>query len=311
MGGVDLSFESEGKKKSKRNDVLALVAMLFFTCVLFRGVFLAEGAQVLGKPEGDGRTQFFCWRVYGFERLARGSFPLWNPYVFLGMAYVGNLQSEMFYPANYLLLFLPRDWALNLGVMLNLLLAGLFTYLLGKRLGLGPAGALVASLIFMYGGPQFLRIYEGHWVHLCAITWIPLLLLATEMVARRARPSYALLGAVAVAMQMFAGHPQYLFYSAVAALIYFVLRMSLASPCPHRTREVLKRFGLFACIFAVAIVLSAVPFSVDGVTLRIPQERATGVSVDQPVFSSPREASAVVRSRRVRRRPARALLGAL
>ena len=67
------------RKDSKGRDALALVVILLFTLVLLGGVFFEEGARVLGKGNGDGRTQFFCWRVYGFQRLAGGSFPLWNP----------------------------------------------------------------------------------------------------------------------------------------------------------------------------------------------------------------------------------------
>ena len=65
MGDQRLNAEEIANKKRKRNDAIALIALFLFTCFLFGRVFFMDGAQVLGKPEGDGRTQFFCWRVYG------------------------------------------------------------------------------------------------------------------------------------------------------------------------------------------------------------------------------------------------------
>ncbi len=249
---------SEGQAKARRrSDLGALALIVLFTCVLFGPVLAGGGSNLLGTLSGDGRSQFLCWRVYGFSRLAEGGFPLWNPYVFLGMPFVGNIQSAMFYPTNYLMLLMPPDQAINLGIVLNLLLGGLFAYLLARRLDIGPVGATVTALVFMYGGPQFLRIYEGHWVHLCAITWIPLLILATEMVIRRGKLAWALVGGIAVAMQMFGGHPQYLFYSAIAALIYFALRMCISPPYPGGLLPSLKRLFLFGFMFAAAIGLCA------------------------------------------------------
>ena len=253
-----------------RADVLALAGIVVFCLIFFREALFTAAPNCLGTPSGDGRTQFFCWRVYGFGRLAEGEFPLWNPYVFLGMPFVANLQSAMFYPTNYLWLILPYAQAANWGILINLVLGGFFAYALGRELGMRWPGATATALTFMFAAPQFLRIYEGHWVHLCAIPWIPALFLCTEKLLKTPKLKYALLGGCAVALQMFSGHPQYLFYTGIAVALYFLVRIVLIAVEARRKRPAApdsacaitpllgRRIALFCLLYLGGVLLSAV-----------------------------------------------------
>ena len=93
----------------------------------------------------------------------------------------------------------------------------------------------------MWCGAHVLHIYAGHLPNLCTMVWTPLVFLAIDGVfaeasrvdeSRRApvwhNPRawlWSLAGALAVAMQILAGHPQYVFFTAVAAGLYTVLRL--------------------------------------------------------------------------------------
>jgi len=93
----------------------------------------------------------------------------------------------------------------------------------------------------MLCGAHFLHIYAGHLPNLCTMVWTPLVFLAIDGLLAEAsgangsmsapvwrcpRGLWSLAGAFAVAMQIFAGHPQYVFFTAVAAGIYSVLRLA-------------------------------------------------------------------------------------
>jgi len=238
--------------------VLALLGLALFCAVFFREAIFSTAPQCLGRAAGDGRTQFFCWREYGFSRVAAGEFPLWNPYVFLGMPFVANLQSAMFYPLNWLCVALPFAQAINWGIVLGVYLSGVFTYLLARVLGIGWQGAVIAAMTFMFGAPQLLRVYEGHWCHLCAITWVPALFLCAEQLMRTGRWGWALGGAGALGIQLFAGHPQYVFYASIALVAYCAGRLVFVWLEQRSVRAIARRAGGLMVMYATGVILAAV-----------------------------------------------------
>ena len=240
-----------------RRDALVLAGFAVFLVVLFSGVLFGPAERCLGRPEGDARNQFYCWRAYGFNEVREGRFPLWNPYEFLGMPYVASLQSAMFYPTSWLCAFLPLGLAVNLGIVVNLFLSGLFTYLWCRRLGVGWAGAAIAAGVYTFGAPQFLRIFEGHWSFLCTMTWIPCLFLCAEMLFVRGRWVPAVAGgAVGVAMQLFGGNPQYALYGGVALAAYFVIRVLQLGRV--RFSRVARVCGGFGAMYGLGVLLASV-----------------------------------------------------
>src|SRR5688572_24424128 len=85
------------------------------------------------------------------EALRRGELPLWNPTVFLGMPFLANFQSGVFYPPHALALIpLPTGFNLFLIFHYYLAFAGML-FLLHAR-GLGAAAAGVGGLTFVIGG---------------------------------------------------------------------------------------------------------------------------------------------------------------
>ena len=177
-------LSANSHSKLNRRDGYVLAGFLLFLLIFFFGVLAQPGERCLGRQEGDGRNQFYGWRAYGFGEVRAGRFPLWNPYEFLGMPFVASLQSAMFYPTNWLCAVLPMSQlgrAINLGIILNLFLSGLFTYLWARRFGLRWIGAIVAAATYVFGAPQILRIFEGHWSFLAPMPWIPCVLLCVEM----------------------------------------------------------------------------------------------------------------------------------
>ena len=120
-------------------------------------------------------------------------------------------------------MLLPTAVAINIGVALHLFIAGLGVYLWTFHRRLHPAACIVAGLVFMFCGAHFLQIYRGHLHCLTTLAWAPLIFLAIDGVLRTFSVTWVLLGMVAVAMQILAGHVQYIFYTAIIAGIYALL----------------------------------------------------------------------------------------
>jgi hypothetical protein len=86
------------------------------------------------------------------------------------LAFSENLIGSAFVAAPVIWVTGNPVLALNAVVLLSVLLCGLGAHLLARRLGIGPAGAVVAGVIFAFSPPRFFRIWQ---LHLCVVQWIP------------------------------------------------------------------------------------------------------------------------------------------
>ena len=229
----------------------ALGALGLLTLGMFSQVLFTPGGRVLSGWGQDVFLQFIPWRQFGFDQLRHGNLALWNPHLFSGAPFFGGFQSALLYPPNVLFLVLPLGPAINWSIALHVFLAGAFTYWWMARRGLHPLACFLSAVMFMFCGAHFPHIYAGHLPNLCTLVWAPLLFLAIDGLFEKPSLGWSLLGMFAVAMQVLAGHPQYVFYTGVAAALYSIL-----CACQATNR---KWFLLgLAAIVAGGIALSAV-----------------------------------------------------
>src|SRR2546428_13195985 len=78
----------------------------------------------------------------------------------------------------------------------------------------------------MFCAPYFLHVPAGHLNILCAIPWIPLLFLAIDEWLALRRLAWCLIGMLTVSMQILSGHPQYVYFTALAAGGYALMRLA-------------------------------------------------------------------------------------
>ena len=240
-----------GGASTARSGFAALAGLALLTAALFAPVLFSSGVRVLGSPALDGYYQYVPWRSFGFGQLRQGHLALWNPHIFSGAPYFGSFQSALLYPPNVLFLVLPLGPAINWSIALHVFLAGAFTYLWTRRRGLHPLASFLSALTFMLCGAHFLHIFAGHLSNLCTLVWAPLLFLAIDRLCERPSLGGCLLGMFAVAMQVLAGHPQYVFYTGVAAGCYTAL-------CAWRTGQRSSFAPGVAAVVAGGFALSAV-----------------------------------------------------
>lgn len=219
---------------------------------MFLDALVAPGQWLLGRADTDVPYQFLPWREFGFRELAKGNLALWNPHIFAGAPFFGGMQSALLYPPNWLFMALPLPFAANWSIALNVWLLGSFMHLWGLRRGLHPFGAFASAAVLMFCAPHFLRVSAGHLTNLAAMTWVPLIFLAIDAWLRERRAGWCLLGMLAVAMQIFAGQPQYVYFTAIVAAGYSLLRL-----VEYRDGRLAAAAGL-AAICAGGALLAAV-----------------------------------------------------
>jgi hypothetical protein len=223
------------KKREHLLPVTLLVAfpLLLYAPFLFGGKVLYWGVYLL---------QFLPWRQLAVDQIQAGHWPLWNPYLGAGTPLAANLQTAAFYPPNILSLLMPVEQSFAWELALHVALAGLFTYTLGRTLGLNSFGALVSGLAYGGGGYVVARWVFPSMVY--ATAWLPLMLVLAERLLRsatghvryptastRARRGLghwlSRLGllALVVALQLLAGHAQTSFYSLLIVAAFALFRL--------------------------------------------------------------------------------------
>jgi len=204
----------------------------------------------------------FPFLFFQAEAFKNGFLPLWDPYVYGGNPNIANPQAAIFYPPNLLLClfgalrggltFYMVEWQL----FVHFFLAGLFTYLLGRNISLGPFGSLIAAIVYMFGG--FFVSQAQHLGVLNAATWIPLIFLLFLKAFQSQSFGWAALASIPVAMNIMAG------YSPTSALLFVILFLSflyLQWQClleGANLGRMLKFTALFATILFLGSALAAV-----------------------------------------------------
>jgi hypothetical protein len=269
-------------KDGIKNFCIGALGLLVLTLAMFFDVLFLTGDAVLSSVGTDLATQFVHWRGFGFGQMLDGNLPLWNPHIYCGAPFLAGFQSALLYPLNVLYLLLPLAKAINWSIALHAFLGGLFFYLWALRRGLHPLACFLAGAEFIFCAPHFLHIYAGHLPNLCTMTWAPLLFLAIDGILEKPSAGWCLLGILAVAMQILAGHIQYAYYTGIAASIYLAIRLYGA---PGRLKVLL----CFAAIYSGAAVLTAAQI-LPGIEAGRDTLRGMGVPYDfAAMFSFPPE----------------------
>src|ERR1035437_2535636 len=86
---------------------IGAAALLVLTLCMFGDVLFTSRPIILSAEQNDLASHFIYWRAFTADQLRHGHLPLWNPYVFCGMPFLGWAQSGVLYPLNLLDLLLP------------------------------------------------------------------------------------------------------------------------------------------------------------------------------------------------------------
>jgi len=169
--------------------------------------------QFLVSPHSDQYIAGYAFREFAAASLRAGEgFPLWNPYLFGGMPYVAAMHGDIFYPTFLLRMVLPTDVAMTWGFIIHVFLAGLFTFIFLRALGIGFAGALVGGLAYMLSGNIAGLVSPGHDGKLFLSALLPLaMFLVLRGVRDGRRWAWGAL-AITVGLGVLSPHPQLLQY---------------------------------------------------------------------------------------------------
>ncbi len=204
----------------------------------------------------DIATQNYPWKAFFAEHLRAGALPVWFPFMHSGFPLYAEIQAGFFYPLNWIFFSLfPVSAAYHGLQALHLFLCGVFLFLLAREWGQDRGPALFAALTFILSA-----FFFTHLVHLSmylTACWLPLELLLLEKALKREARFWFLMLCPVVALQILAGHPQIVAFSALA--LFFRLSWHVAVEFPRQgVGSCLRWLALGAGVVGMALALSAV-----------------------------------------------------
>lgn len=235
----------------QRQAAAALSTILGAVVLLFLDV-LGRGESFYGR---DVAPFFYPMKQFLAETVRGGGIPFWNPWVANGEPFFASLQPAVLYPPTLLLYLLPLPFAFDLLTIFHFPLAGCGFYLLLRRWGHGPIGAIVGALAFMLGG-YFVSI--GNFLNnLQTVAWIPWLFLVwdryLESGSKRELVVFSLLAAVA----FLGGEPQML---ALGILVVAVHGLARVEGRHLSARRQVAGLGLAALLVTALTAVQLLPF---------------------------------------------------
>jgi hypothetical protein len=244
-------------------DVAAALLLLGATLVFYFPLVFLGRALV----DYDAFVYFYPQRVYLGRALLEGRLPLWNPDLFLGAPFLANPQTAVLYPPSWLFLIGPVHAMYTLQLVLHAFLAAVFTYLLMRRaFQAHPAAAAVGALSYAFGG--FAVGQVGHLNQISAAAWLPGVLLAYDRFVALRQPRWIALGALALALQLLAGHPQETYMTLIVLSVFALVGAPWQQP---RGLLFVGLGGLTMCILGAVLAaaqllptLELAPLSIRG-----------------------------------------------
>lgn len=161
---------------------------------------------------------------FAFLSFKSGHFPEWDPTIYCGMSFVGNIQTALFYPPLWLTLLASigrahlRYSSLEILVLAHVWLAFLFCFLWLRGKHLLPLASVLGAGVFAYSG--YLLLQLQHLGLVCGYAWFPAGLWSIDQAAalRDWRPLWKLAGVSALCF--LAGYPPTFVVFCVCMLVY-------------------------------------------------------------------------------------------
>ncbi|MEW6097151.1 MAG: YfhO family protein [bacterium] len=246
-------FISEANKKYPNLLPIGIIAGLcilyFWQVLFFNKTFYFEDIVTFCYPL---RYMLADW-------LKQGEFPLWNPYIFSGMPYLGDIQAALFYPFNIFYYILPTDRAIAYYIVLHFFLAGLSMYTYLRVIKLDIVSALFGSLTFSYSTFIFGEI--RHLIIIGVSVWFPLLFALLELTIYKRSLWYAILGAGIFALEILGGHIQLVYYTGLAMGVYLLVKGIQLRSQRVQIKRIAATFLIIVILGPLLASIQLIPFA--------------------------------------------------
>lgn len=202
---------------------------------------------------------YYEWPVNKFvgNSYKNKEMPLWNPNQAAGTPLIAQYSTRALFPYQILEDISPvKYW--DFFLLGRLLIAGLFSFIFLRHLGLTFAPSFLSGALYMFSGSSIWFINLEQFAN-CAMM-LPVLMWAIERLATKRSSWEVSISAVALALTALAGHPKMALYIVSIATLYFILRTLMLYKKAHTLRNI-KRFALASLLSLLLAAPLLLPFA--------------------------------------------------
>ncbi|SIO61045.1 membrane protein YfhO [Singulisphaera sp. GP187] len=221
----------------------------------------------------------FPYRDFLARELWAGRFSRWCPGLYCGFPLYSESQAGYLHPLKYFLYpWLPTWQAFNLDTILSIWLTGVGTYGWLRR-HVGASGALAGAGVFGLGGYVWAHLIHTSMIN--SLASVPLIIWALEIAWERGRWWPIVLGALALACQVFAGHMQDTILTSELIVLYAGYR----AVTDRSRRSRFAALGMALVLIALAGTIAAVQ-GLPSKELHSRSPRAGGLTWEELTYGS-------------------------
>jgi hypothetical protein len=230
--------------------LIALLVVVFFHEVALQGrTFLSPDALAPAGFVRIGEQSLYHDHIY----------PLWNPFVFLGMpSFASGTYNPLIYPPDWPLALIAKVIPLPdmTWMLLYYFLGGLALYLLAREWGARPEGAMIGAAAFVFA-PNLVAVgSHGHGSQLVDSAYVPALLWFAGRWMRGGRLADLAGLALAGGFQLLRGHVQICFYTWIAVALYVAVEWAMGVRRPGAIAPLTVRAAAVAGAAVLAFGIS-------------------------------------------------------
>ena len=212
----------------------------------------------IGDPHNvtlsDLFTQVIPWRQAVRMSIARGQWPLWNPFILSGDVLAAAAQPAAYSPFTLIACLLPVAQSFTFTAAINFFLAGLVAFLFLREPGCRELVALIGAAGWMYATAIAFFIL---WPIGASWTLLPLVLLAARRVALAPSIRSAALLTIAFVLLLLAGHPETALHVTTIGIAYGLFLRPRLRAIAHALAAAI--LALSVCAIYLLPLFEAVP----------------------------------------------------
>ncbi|MDP3941906.1 MAG: YfhO family protein [bacterium] len=199
----------------------------------------------------DPVFQFEPWRHFMKEQILNGRLPLWNNLNGLGVPFLANPQTAIFFPLTAIYILFPLTQGLFLMYSLKVFLFAFFTYQLLRNFSLSKRSAFLGAFAASFSS---FFVTWLHWPHTNVFLFLPIMLLLVERV-RKAKNQiiWLILFSLSSALAFFGGHPETFFQITLVVAGFSAFRCL-------RNKKTLLLLGAYGFLGVALAGVQLIPF---------------------------------------------------
>ncbi|MEO0088675.1 MAG: YfhO family protein [candidate division WOR-3 bacterium] len=234
------------KKEVKEFDIKEkyLIILLFLIPVFLYFDFIFGKKMLFGTDwllGGLPNREFIALYLKKYKEIAQ-----WLPYIYSGLPTTAGFFADLFYPTTFFRIFIPTYIVWTWTFVIHLFFAGLGTYLFLKELEVNKYLAFLGGIGYMLSGSLVSLTYAGHDGRLICSSLLPLILYFYYKGLKYKKLYYFIFAGSFVGLQLFSGHIQKGYYTALIMLFLFIY---------HFLKERKIKTIFYSLIMAIFIVL--------------------------------------------------------